>query len=250
MAKLSTASVLTAGLSLLAGAAQAQATFRVGPTVGYNLAFGGFDYPNQTYLKVSNTARSGVEAGVVAQLGFGGHFAVQPAVLYSQKGFGFTESAYDAAYNYTYKGEYTFRFDYLAVPVNAVYSQEPGGRGLLVFGGPYVGFLLGGRYTSAQSGSYGGGGSTRSQSDAGKVEAGDTYNNRPGQAYVSRGTDVGLQGGLGYGFANGLQLQVGYSQGLRNLGAAYAPGVTSQQPPTYRNHAVQLSLAYLFGGVH
>lgn len=217
--------------------------------MGYNLSFGDFDYPNQTYLKVSNTSRSGVEAGVLAQVGFGGHFAVQPAVLYSQKGFGFKESAYDAPYNYTYEGEYTFRFDYLAVPVNAVYCQQPGGRGILVFGGPYVGFLLGGRYTSTQSGRYGSGG-TRSQSDAGKVEAGDTYNKRPGEAYVSRGTDAGLQGGLGYGFANGLQLQAGYSQSLRNLGADYAPGVTSQQPPTYRNHAVQFSVAYLFGGAN
>ena len=115
-----------------------------------------------------------------------------------------------------------------------------------MFAGPYVGFLLGGRYTSSQSGRYGSGAS-RGQSNEGDVKAGYTYNNRPGEAYVSRGVDAGLQGGLGYGLAGGFQVQASYSQGLRNLGAAYAPGVTSATPPTYRSHAFQLSAAYLFG---
>ena len=249
MKKPVTASLLVAGLLSVASTVHAQPTVRFGPTVGYNRSFGGFDYPNQTYLTVTNASRSGVEAGVVAQLGFADHWALQPAVLYAQKGFSFAEKTYDAQFNYTYQGDYSFRFDYLAVPVNLVYSQRPGSQGLQVFAGPYVGFLLGGRYTSAPSGRYGSGAS-RGQSDAGDVQAGDTYNNRPGEAYVSRGVDAGLQGGLGYGFAGGFQVQAGYSQGLRNLGAAYAPGLTSRTPPTYRSHALQLAAAYLFGSKH
>lgn len=249
MKKTATTSLFTAGLLLAASAVHAQATFRLGPTVGYNLSFGGFEYPNQNYLKVTNSSRSGVEAGLVAQVGFSNHWALQPAVLYSQKGFGFVETAYDASYNYTYQGDYSFRFDYLAVPINAVYSQRPGGQGLQAFAGAYTGFLVGGRYTSTQTGRYGSG-AARSQSDQGTVEAGDTYHNSLGEAYVSQGVDAGLQGGLGYGFAGGFQVQVGYSQGLRNLGAAYAPGLTTRSPPTYRNHAFQFSAAYLFGFKH
>jgi hypothetical protein len=181
----------------------------------------------------------------VAQVGVAAHWAVQPAVLYAQKGFGFKENAYDAPYNYTYQGEYQFRFNYLTVPVHLVYSTQPDGQGLQVFAGPYVGWLLGGEYTSSQSGRYGNG-AARGQSDQGDVEAGDTYNNRPGEAYVSRGVDAGLQAGLGVGLAGGFQLQASYSQGLRNLGAQYAPGSTTATPPTYRNHAFQLSAAYLF----
>ena len=79
------------------------------------------------------------------------------------------------------------------------------------------------------------------------MKAGDTYNNRPGEAYVSRGVDAVLQGGLGYGLAGEFQVQASYSQGLRNLGATYAPGVTSATPPTYRIHEFQQSAAYLFG---
>jgi len=240
------ASLLTAGLLLAASAVHAQATFRIGPQVGCNRSFGRFAYPKSDYLTVTNTARSGGEAGLVAQVGVADHWAVQPAVLYAQKGFGFVENAYDAQYNYTYQGEYSFRFNYLAVPVNVVYSQRPGGQGLQGFAGPYVGFLLGGRYTSAIRTGYGNG-APRSQSDAGDVAAGDTYHNRPGEAYVSQGVDAGLQGGLGYGFVGGFQVQASYSQGLRNLGAAYASGLTRAAPPTYRNHAFQLLAAYLFG---
>ena len=127
-----------------------------------------------------------------------------------------------------------------------MYSHRPKGQGLQVFAGPYVGFLLGGRYTSSQSGRYGSGAS-RGQSNEGDVKAGDTFNNRPGEAYVSRGVDAGLQGKLGYGLAGGFQVQASYSQDLRNLGAAYAPGVTSATPPTYRSNAFQPSTAYLFG---
>lgn len=246
MKKPFTAFLFTGTLVLAAATVQAQATFRIGPQVGVNQSFGRFEYPGDDYKTVTNSSRSGAEAGLVAQVGLGSHWAVQPAVLYSQKGFAFEEDAYDAPYNYTYHGEYRFRFNYLTVPLNLVYSSAAGGQGLQVFAGPYVGFLLGGRYSSSQSGRYGNGAS-RGQSAAGDVEPGDTYNNRPDDPYVSQGLDTGLQAGLGYGFAGGLQVQVGYSQGLRNLGAKYAPGLTSQAPPTYRNQAFQFSVAYLFG---
>lgn len=246
MKKPTTTLLLAGSLLLAATTAHAQATFRIGPKVGYNQSFGRFEYPGSDYKTVTNSSRSGVEAGIVAQVGLSTHWSVQPAVLYSQKGFDFVEKAYDASYNYSYQGEYSFRFNYLTVPVNVVYGQRPGGQGLQVFAGPYVGFLLGGRYSSSQSGRYGSG-SSRTQSHEGDVEAGDTYDNRPDGPYVSQGLDAGLQGGLGYGFAGGLQVQAGYSQGLRNLGAAYAPGLTSQAPPIYRSHAFQFSVAYLFG---
>ncbi|MDF7815908.1 porin family protein [Hymenobacter sp. YC55] len=247
MKKTVTPFLCTAALLLAAAPVHAQATFRIGPQAGLNQSFGNFNYPGDDYKKVTNASRSGAEAGLVAQVGLGTHWALQPAVLYAQKGFAFEEDAYDAPYDYTYHGEYRFRFNYLTVPLNFVHHSQAGGQGLQVFAGPYVGFLLGGRYSSSQSGRYGRGGATRGGSTAGDVKAGDTYDNRPNRPYVSQGVDVGLQAGLGYGFARGLQVQLGYSQGLRNLGAKYAPGLTSDAPPTYRTHAFQLSLACLFG---
>lgn len=245
MKKTVTPSLLAAAFLLCASGVYAQSTFRIGPKVGYNRSSGRFEYPNNDYLKVTNHARSGVEAGIVAQIGLSDHWAVQPAVLYAQRGFSFVEDAYDAPYNYTYRGEYNFRFNYLAVPINGMFSTQPDGQGLQVFGGPYVGFLLGGEYSSSQAGRYGSG-TSRSASSQGSVEAGDTYTNSPDAPYVSRGVDFGLQGGIGCGFATGLQLQASYSHGLRNLGAAYAPGTRTAKPPTYGNYAFQLAVAYLF----
>ncbi|WP_171025465.1 porin family protein [Hymenobacter jeollabukensis] len=246
MKKHVTSSLFTGMLLLAAATSQAQTSFRIGPRVGFNQSFGGFEYPGDNYLKVTNSSRSGAEVGVAAQIGLGTHWAVQPALLYSQKGFAFEEDAYDAPYNYTYHGEYSFRFNYLTVPLNLLYSTGEGGQGFQVFAGPYVGLLLGGKYTSSQSGRYGSGASS-GRSGKGDVEAGDTYDNTPDGPYVSKGLDAGLQGGIGYGFAGGFQVQAGYSQGLRDLGAKYAPGVTTRTPPTYRNHAFQFSVAYLFG---
>lgn len=237
---------LTGTLLLAATIVHAQSSFRIGPKVGLNQSSGGFEYPGNTYLKVTNSSRSGAEVGVVAQVGLGTHWSVQPAIAYSQKGFSFEEDAYDAPYDYTYHGEYNFRFNYLVVPINLLYSTQEGGQGLQVFAGPYIGYLLGGKYKSSQSGRYGSGAS-RGGSSEGDVEAGDTYKNGPQDPYVSQGLDVGLQGGLGYGFAGGFQVQVGYSQGLRELGANYEPGRTTSKPPTYRSHAFQFSVAYLFG---
>jgi Outer membrane protein beta-barrel domain len=237
--------LLASALMLAATSAHAQASFRIGPKVGINQSFGRLEYPDNDYLKITNSSRSGAEAGLVAQIGLGTHWSVQPAVLYSQKGFSFEEDFYDASYDYTYHGEYEFRFNYLAVPLNVMYSSQEGGQGLQVFAGPYAGFLLGGKYKFAQSGRNGN--DFVSGSDGGSVEAGDTYKTGTDAPYVSKGVDVGLQGGLGYGFGNGLQMQLGYSQGLRQLGAKYGAGRTNEKPPTYRSHAFQFSVAYLFG---
>lgn len=245
----STIALLAGSLLLAASTAQAQSSFRIGPKVGYNLSSARIEFPAlPDYASVTDSYRGGFEAGLVAQVGLSGHLSLQPAVLYAQKGFGFARNSYFAPNDYTYNEDYTLRFNYLTVPVNAVFSQRANGQGVQVFAGPYVGFLLGGNYKSTIRGGVGGalpGG--RAQS--GDVVASDTYGtDLTNGDYSSRGFDVGLQGGLGYGFDGGFQLQLSYSQGLRDLGAEYGPGNRNREtPPTYSNHAFQLSLAYLFG---
>ena len=112
MKKTFTTSLLAGGLLLANSTVRAQVSFSIGPKVGCNRSFGPFEYPNQDYLTVTNASRNGVEAGLMAQIGFSNHWAVQPAVLYAQKGFNFVEKAYDSRYNYAYQGDYSFRFDY------------------------------------------------------------------------------------------------------------------------------------------
>lgn len=232
------------GLALVAAPASAQITFSIGPKVGYSLSSARFtvaDYPD--YFTTPSTYHSGFEAGVVAQLAFGGHLAVQPAVLYARKAPGYGTHSYYQPNDFSYKQDYELKLNYLVVPVNLLYSQRPNGRGGQVFAGPYVGFLLGGTYqstTGSARGSSVSGGATAS----GDVKTGDTYANS--NTYYIRQLDAGAQVGVGYGF-DALQVQASFSLGLRNIGADYAPNAGNPyEAPVIRNRGFQLSAAYLF----
>ncbi|MCC3151615.1 porin family protein [Hymenobacter sp. BT770] len=229
-----------AGSILLGAMAHAQTRFRIGPTVGYNFSSCRIALPDlPDHRSISTSYRSGAEAGLVAQVSVSDHLAVQPAVLYAQKGYGLAQQYYNASADHTFREEYAFRFDYLTLPVNLVYSHRPAGRGAQVFAGPYAGYLLGGTRTTTTSDNSGAGS---------KVVDRDRYANTPNGKFPSRRPDLGFQAGVGYGFAGGLQVQAGYSQGVRTVGAAYeAWGSGTVAPPTYRNHGFQVAVAYLFG---
>lgn len=243
MNQLVSSSLIISGL-FLATTAQAQVTFSIGPKVGYSLSTASFhvsDYPD--YFSTYSSYRSGVEAGVLAQVGFSDHWAVQPALLYARKAQRFGTTSYYQPNNYGSYQEYTLGVNYLLLPVNLLYSQRAGGQGGQVFLGPYVGWLLGGTYRVRYNE---GPGQPKLGGRAydGKVEAGDTYTT--GSRYAIRSLDAGLQAGVGYGF-EALQLQASFSLGLRNIGAAYAPNALHDyEAPVIRTRGFQLSAVYLF----
>jgi len=74
--------LLLLGGLLLAGTAQAQATFSYGPRVGLNSSSVRFP----TTDRDSPASRLGVEAGLTGTVQLG-HFALQPSLLFSQKGY-------------------------------------------------------------------------------------------------------------------------------------------------------------------
>ncbi|RZJ88879.1 MAG: PorT family protein, partial [Hymenobacter sp.] len=142
-----TTTFLAASSLLLATAAQAQVTCSIGPKIGYSLTTASFhvaDYPD--YFSTYSSYRSGIEAGVLAQVGFGSHWAVQPAFLYARKAQRYGTTSYYQPNNYGSYQEYTLGLNYLLLPINLLYSQRTGGQGGQVFLGPYVGWLLGGTY--------------------------------------------------------------------------------------------------------
>ncbi len=216
--------------------------------MGYTLSSANFkvaDYPD--YFTTSGTYHSGFETGLIAQVTFGGHFAVQPSLLYSRAAPGVTIDSYYQPNNYHFTQDYSFQFNYLKLPLNLLYSQQPNGRGGQVFLGPYLSWLLGGTYKSSARQGYGSAISGNG-TYAGKVVAGDTYvTSSKDSDYTSKQLDAGLQVGLGYGF-EALQLQASFSLGLRNIGAAYAPNANNYyQAPVIHNRGFQLSASYLFG---
>lgn len=185
-----------------------------------------------------------------------GHFALQSAILYSQQGFGLEES-YGAS---TLTGIPTvinerYRLNYLTVPLNLAYTSQANGQGWQVFGGAYLGILLGGSYSFDNKYAmfpYG----YASDQRSGRVVAQDTHNTTYGPYFVpstdiySRHLDAGLQAGIGYRIGGAL-LQLSYSLGLRNLGATqvydYGTSRYTYEGAAYRNRTLRASLTYLVG---
>ena len=221
---------------LLAGTAQAQATFNFGPQVGI---LGSTLHSTLPDL----TERGGLEAGLRGALQVG-HFAFQPAVLYSQRGFSRKEILVGGSGSRTT----ATRLNYLSIPLQLAYTQRTSGQGLQLFAGPYLGVLLGGRtevnYGSSQA--------------AGRVVATNTHtlditpysSSLPDYNFYARHLDLGAQAGLGYRLGGAL-LQLSYSLGLRSISPAeqYTVGGATYETdsPNYRNRSLQASLSYLFG---
>jgi hypothetical protein len=221
----------------IAGAAQAQATFSIGPTVGGNLAKthdADANAPNfHSHLDWLAGAQASVEWG---------KFAVQPSLLFSQKGHKFD---YDVDYRNgsnlplskaTIRNN--VRLSYLTLPVNFVFAPMGAKKGLQLFAGPYVSMLLSARNVHTDK--------NNQPTDAtvtdhlAIAETRDLFS----EQLSFRRFDAGLQGGLGYRHEAWL-LQASYSLGLRSTTTPYTYLGTPVNGPTTYNRAFQLSLAYL-----
>ncbi|RZK34379.1 MAG: PorT family protein [Hymenobacter sp.] len=235
---------LALALLTTAAAAQAQTRFRFGPQVGYSQTTINYN-PNSQYNEAAIHYTSGFSAGVLADIGFG-HWAIQPALQFAQKGYDQTITE-----RFVYPNSRTVdihtQLNYLALPLNVAYTQRPDGQGAQVFAGPYVGLLLGGHYTTelartSQSG-------TQYESYSGQVVAAESFTpSFTDTNSYSRRLDAGLQLGLGYRY-QGLLAQASYSLGLRDLQSRLDdPNSGYYDPePTYQSRAFQFSLGYLFG---
>ena len=224
---------LLAGSLLLAVPAHAQATFSVGPRLGLNASTARFTY-------IETSAHVGFEAGLTGTLQMG-HFAVQPSLLFSQKGYQARGGLVSFDTPVTYKE--TVRLNYLTLPLNLAYTLGKAGQGLQVFAGPYLGLLVGGNYQRQVHSDGYLGGSAYDSEYSGKVKPGDVFSYTDNR--YSQRLDAGLQAGLGYRW-QGWQVQAGYSLGLRNLASSFQSydGTRYREAANY-NRAFQVSLSYL-----
>jgi hypothetical protein len=235
--------LLASSFGLITTFAQAQVTVSFGPQVGYNLATTNYQYTLSADESYHVSSRSGLTLGIEAQASRG-HLALQPALLYTQKGYGIARTT-GASPSDQLLSQDKYRFNYLSLPINVVYTTGAAGQGFQVFGGPYVSALLGGHY---QWHSELVGPNVHFTFDhEGKVVAGSEHISSSASEpdYASRRFDAGAQAGVGYRY-RGMLVQVGYSLGLRNVGVSYPAGAGSTAP-TYHNRAFQVSLAYLVG---
>jgi hypothetical protein len=226
MTKSITASLLPISLLLLTHAAQAQASFRLGPQVGFNSSSA--SYFNDSYHIKS---RPGFEAGVLGSIDFG-YISLQPALLFSQKGYYLTSGTGQA----TGMQDDKYRLNYITLPAKVVYSPRKDGQGIQFFAGAYLGLLVGGNYERAYT-----------QATTTTVTAGPIVPNQSPLAsneYSSQRLDAGFIIGLGYRYKQA-QLHADFTWGGPDLSVRYQFKGSNYANPFYRNQAVQVSLAYL-----
>ncbi len=133
---------------------------------------------------------------------------LQPSLLYAQKGFGASGSAFGIT------SETTARFNYIELPVNVMYRVTDF---LTVGAGPYAAYLLSGKAKSTAAG----------QSMEDDLDL--TKSNR---------LDAGLNLNVGYEVIPSLVINLNYSYGLTNIDKG---GETS------KNRVLGLSISKFFG---
>ncbi|MDQ2795014.1 MAG: PorT family protein [Bacteroidota bacterium] len=233
-------------LTLLLGAATASAqhTYRLGVRGGLNRALSTVEPSNTSpssayYYSASKSALYAWQAGAVLEVAFR-HVALQPALVFSQKGEQFDAATSINGFAGVSSTETSTlsRYNWLELPVNVVYTLH----GFQVFAGPYVALGLGGRqhgtlWQSSPAARF------RPYDFDGKIRYGaDTENRR---------VDAGVNFGLGYR-KGPLQMQLGYGLGLRNLHQPMK-GLISENPYYHDfnadrayNRVAQLTATYFF----
>jgi hypothetical protein len=237
--------LLTAAL-LSATPAAGQTTFKLGVRGGLNrstttlagTSTGTYFYYN-IYASYSGdkSAIFSWQAGTVAEIAFG-KFALQPGLLFSQKGEQFHTSAYLSGVAGMSGAETSSinRYNWLELPLNVVYTVH----GVQVFGGPYVAMAVGGRQkgTTLQTSPF-----------ARYAPLHFEENIEYGTATSNRRFDAGVNFGLGYR-KGPIQVQLGYGLGFVNLHQIDSDNpedvIHNFQEDAAYNRVVQLTGTYFY----
>ncbi|MFD2720220.1 outer membrane beta-barrel protein [Hymenobacter monticola] len=283
-----------------APAAHAQTTISFGLRLGANYASRSGDDPKYSPVTGTNSGTATVavtsqqdynrkaifapQFGAVLDVRFG-KLALQPAVLFSQKGVDQTlksTATQTSSFNgfpgskFVYNDSFhsTSRANYLEIPINVVYTSGTD-HGFQLFAGPYVAFGVGGRTEIENEGSvvstngsftstnnyysygntffiyrdnYPGAPTTNSSTGTGgqSTTVNASFEATSG-AVVARRFDAGLNAGIGYRFS-ALQVQLGYGLGLVNQQTGKAPTFRDDLPAYYQRVA-HLTATYFIKGM-
>ena len=146
----------------------------------------------------STTARAGFHAGGYIRIPVSPVFSIEPGAYYSQKGMQISGQFSSVQLDFlNLQATITDKADYIDIPLLAkVFVAE----GLHFYGGPQVSFLVSNKINTKAS-----------------VIGFNVLNRDLDYDSPFRKTDVGVVGGLGYRFNNGLNLSAGYDYGLNTV---------------------------------
>lgn len=176
----------------------------------------GFSYANVSME--NNAGKTGLpafHAGVIGDISLAENFALQPQLLYSAKGFkGKASPTGDA---------FTYKLNYLELPINFLYKHEMGAGKFFGGFGPYVAMGLSGKAEDVKI------------KFDGKKEADLTETD---EDWHLKALDAGGNIIAGYELKNGLLFSVNYSLSF-----------TNQDPDgaKTKNNYIGISVGYLFG---
>lgn len=168
-----------------------------------------------TVLKTESL--TGFHAGINLSIPVSGRLSFEPGIFYSTKGMKLSQTFIEGGF-LNLKGEISNRLHYIEMPVLAkVYVVE----GLYLTGGPQVAYLVSNK-VRAEAGIFG-------------FSVEEDFDVNSG----FRKFDVGLTGGLGYQFKNGINLSALYDHSLTTLDEG------SGDIDAY-NRAVKFSIGFIF----
>lgn len=238
------------------GSAQAQVAVGFGPRLGGNVSTATFNAIDNASgpggsFSASRSALAGFQVGLGASIGRG-HWALQPAVVFTQKGLNQTSEGTISflGSTITLNQRVSSRVNFLELPVNVVYALGSNGEGFQFFAGPYLAVGVGGAGTYDVKVSVPGQ-DPETYSGSQGMEFGNTFsepdpnsNAQFESEFRLRRFDAGLNAGFGYR-VGAFQAQVGYGLGLLNAQPDY-PASFQQPNETGYHRTTQLTATYYF----
>jgi hypothetical protein len=225
--------------AILTLACGATAQIRIGGEAGINLNNLLDHYQGET---VSNQIKVGWHAGFLADIGLGGHLAVQPGLRFSMKGgeetMSNTENVGTGYVQTETKDKITL--DYIELPVNVVYKFGASGNGFMIGVGPYLAYCVHAedKYKSKVVTALNGE-NPQEIVDEGVVDL-EIGNNKDEDNI--KALDYGAQAFVGYQLPMGLFVKGGGQFGLANILPQGSADFKS------KNYNFYFTLGYLLGG--
>jgi len=177
----------------------------------------------------------GFHIGLTVDIPLAANFYLQPAVLYSSKGFKQTNNWFSGSDN-----DIKVTASYIEVPLNFIYKHKLASGNLLIGVGPYVGYGTGGKWKSEAPVSIG---DIRIDNYGDVIFKKDGMDGEFGNYLYGKPWDFGANFLVGYKFWDKLTLQLNAQLGINELKPKVG-GVPREG--TLKNKGFGISVGYTF----
>ena len=205
---------------------------KIGVRAGVNFSNATMD--DQQGHKGETESIPGFHIGLTADIPIIGDFYVQPAALYSSKGFK------QKGYGFGFTNDFKVSVSYLEVPVNILYKPKLGIGNLILGAGGYLGYGTGGKWKSGSSVIIG---DIQIEDHGDVIFKNDGAEGEFGSYLYGKPLDYGASFLVGYEVLSKYSIQFNSEIGLENLQPEYS-GVKLKGK--MKNKGFGISLGYKF----